>query len=90
VAVSGPKDNRWLGPIPHIARTWFAFRRTDATFHLFTASPNHDDLEFLGELLANGSVVPEIQRTVHLDGVAEGLAEIGSGHARAKILVIPT
>ena len=90
VAVSGPKDNRWLGPIPHVARTWFAFRRADATFHQFTASPNHADLEFLGELLAHGSVVPEIQRTIGLDGVADGLAEIGSAHARAKILVTPT
>ena len=90
VGVSGPKDNNWLGPIPHLARTWFAFRRADATFHQFTASPNQTDLEFLGELLANGAVVPEIQRTVGLDGVAEGLTEIGSSHARAKILVIPT
>ncbi len=90
VAVSGPKDNHWLGPIPHVARTWLAFRRVDATFHQFTASPNHADLEFLGELLAQGSVVPEIQRTVGLEGVADGLAEIGSAHARAKILVTPT
>jgi NADPH:quinone reductase-like Zn-dependent oxidoreductase len=89
VAVSGPKDNRWLGPIPHIARSWFAFRRADATFHQFTASPNPDDLEFLGELLVSGAIVPEIQRTIGLDGVAAGLAEIGSAHARAKILVVP-
>jgi NADPH:quinone reductase-like Zn-dependent oxidoreductase len=90
VAVSGPKDNRWLGPIPHVARSWFAFRRADATFHQFTASPNHDDLAYLGELLASGAVIPEIERIVGLDGVADGLAEIGSGHARAKIVVTPT
>ena len=90
VAVSGPKENQWLGPITHIVRTWLAFRRADATFHQFTASPNQDDLEFLGELLASALVVPEIQRTIGLDGVADGLAEIGSGHARAKILVVPT
>jgi NADPH:quinone reductase-like Zn-dependent oxidoreductase len=90
VGVSGPKDNRWLGPIPHLVRTKFAFRRADATFHQFTAAPNRDDLEFLGELLATGAVTPEVQRTIGLDGVAEGLAEIGSAHARAKILVNPT
>jgi NADPH:quinone reductase-like Zn-dependent oxidoreductase len=90
VGVSGPKDNRWLGPVVHLARTRFAFRKATATFHQFTASPNHDDLAFLGELLASGKVVPEIERTVGLDGVAEGFAEIGSGHARAKILVLPT
>ncbi len=90
VAVSGPMDNRWLGPIGHLARTALAFRRSDASFHQFTAAPNPDDLAFLGELLAGGRVVPEIQRTVGLDGVAEGLAEIGSSHVRAKILVTPT
>jgi NADPH:quinone reductase-like Zn-dependent oxidoreductase len=46
-----------------------------------------DDLTFIGELLASGRLVPEIDRVVGLDGVAEALAEIGSGHARAKIVV---
>ncbi len=90
VAVSGPKENRWLGPVGHLIGTRFAFRRTDATFHQFTAAVTPEDLTFLGELLASGQVVPEIQRTVGLEGVADALSEIGSGHARAKILVIPT
>lgn len=90
IAVSGPKENRWIGPLGHLIRSKFAFRRTDATFHQFTASSTPDDLTFLGELLASGVVVPEIQRTVGLDGVADALAEIGSGHARAKIVVVPT
>ena len=90
VAVSGPKSNRWLGPLPHLVRVRVGFIRADATFHQFTASPNHDDLTDLGELLASGVVVPEIQRTVSLAGVADALAEIGSGHAMAKIVVAPT
>ncbi len=90
VAVSGPKVNRWLGPLPHLLRVRAGFIRSDATFHQFTASTNHDDLTDLGELLASGAIVPEIDRTVGLDGVAEALAEIGSGHARAKIVVTPT
>lgn len=89
VAVSGPKENRWLGPVGHLIRTRFSFRRTDATFHQFTASSTREDLMFLGDLLASGQIVPEIQRTVGLDGVADALAEIGSGHARAKIVVVP-
>ena len=90
VAVSGPKENRWLGPVVHLVRTRFAFRRTDATFHQFTAAKNEADLAFLASLLASGAVVPEAQRTVGLDGVADALAEIGSGHVRAKIVVVPT
>ena len=89
VAVSGPKDNPWLDPLPQLLRTRLRFRRADASFHQFTASMNRDDLESLGQLVASGAVVPEIQRTVGLDGVADGLAEIGSGHAIAKIVVTP-
>jgi NADPH:quinone reductase-like Zn-dependent oxidoreductase len=90
VAVSGPKANRWLDPLPHLVRMRVGFVRADASFHQFTASSNQDDLTHLGELLASGAVVPEIERTVGLDGVAEALAEIGSGHARAKLVVTPT
>ncbi len=90
VAVSGPKANKWLGPIPHIARLALAFRRANATFHQFTASPNEADLVFLGELLEQGKLVPAMDRTIGLDGVADAVAEIGRGHTRAKIGVIPT
>ena len=75
--------------MPHLVRTALAFRRTDRSFHQFTASPDQADLVTLGELLADGSVVPAIDRVIGLDVVAAGLAEIGTGHARAKIAVNP-
>jgi NADPH:quinone reductase-like Zn-dependent oxidoreductase len=89
VAVSGPKANRWVDPLPYMVRAKMAFVQSDASFHQFTAAPNDDDLTFLGELLASGRLAPQIDRVVGLDGVADGLAEIGSGHARAKIVVVP-
>ena len=45
--------------------------------------------EFLGQLLAEGRLMPQIQRVIGLDGVAEALTEIGTGHTRAKIVVEP-
>jgi len=90
VAVSGPKKNPWLGPVLHIARTALAFRKASQSFHQFVASSDHEDLTFLGELLATGQVVPEVQRVIGLDEVAEGLAEIGTGHTKAKIVVVPS
>jgi NADPH:quinone reductase-like Zn-dependent oxidoreductase len=89
VAISGPKANRWIDPLPYLVRARVAFVRADASFHQFTAAADVDDLTFLGELLASGRLVPEIDRVVGLDGVADALAEIGSGHARAKIVVVP-
>ena len=89
VVVSGPKANRWVDPLPYLVRARMATVRSDASFHQFTAESNADDLTFLGELLASGRLVPQIDRVVGLDGVADALAEIGSGHARAKIVVVP-
>jgi NADPH:quinone reductase-like Zn-dependent oxidoreductase len=89
VMISGPKENRWVDPLPAIARARLAFVRADASFHQFTAAADDDDLTFLGELLASGRLVPEIDRTIGLDGVVDALAEIGSRHARAKIVVVP-
>jgi NADPH:quinone reductase-like Zn-dependent oxidoreductase len=90
VVVTGPKTNRWLGPVPHLIRARWAFRRGDASFHQFIASMDHDDLTYLSELLATRRVTPAIDRVIRLDGVAAGLAEIGTGHTRAKIVVVPT
>ena len=89
VAISGPKANRWIDPLPYLLRARLAFMRADASFHQFTAAPNIDDLTTLGEYLASGRLVPQIDRVVGFDGVADALAEIGTGHARAKIVVRP-
>ncbi len=89
VLISGPKSNRWVDPLPYMMRAKLAFVRADASSHQFTAAANVDDLTFLGELLSSGRLVPEIERVVGLDGVADALAEIGSRHTRAKIVVVP-
>jgi NADPH:quinone reductase-like Zn-dependent oxidoreductase len=89
VAVSGPKDGNWLGPIKHVARTWLALRRAEPSFHQFVAEARHDDLTTLAGWLADGTLVPQIDRVIGLDGVAAALDEIGTGHTRAKILVDP-
>jgi NADPH:quinone reductase-like Zn-dependent oxidoreductase len=89
VAVSGPKENKWFGPMPHIARLALRFRRESQTLHQFTASPDADDMLTLSQFLESRQVVPQVQEVVGLDGVADGLAQIGTGHTRAKIIVIP-
>ena len=89
VAVSGPKANRWVDPLPYMVRAKLAFVRSGASFHQFTAAANVEDLTYLGELLSSGRLVPEIERVIGLEGVADALEEIGSGHARAKIVVVP-
>ena len=90
VLVSGPKENKWVDPMRHVARMWWACKRSSQSFHQYVAEPNAEDLTYLGELLASGQLKPEIQRVIGLDGVAEALTEIGTGHTRAKIVVVPS
>ncbi len=90
VAVSGPKENLWWGPFGFAVRMWWACKRSSQSFHHFIAAPDQDDLGDLGAWLASGAIRPAIQRTVGFDGVADGIAEIGTGHVKAKIVVVPS
>ena len=90
VTVSGPKDNRWLDPLPHIARTWLAFRRADAVVPpVHRRHRTSTTSRSWASSWRRGDSCRQIDRVVGLDGVADGLAEIGTGHARAKIVVVP-
>ncbi len=91
MAISGPKrEPPGSVPSPTSSGWRLATWRAEPSFHQFTASPNHDDLTILGEMLAERRVVPARSTgSIGLDGVADGLAEIGTGHAKAKIVVDP-
>ena len=45
------------------------------------------DLEYLGSLLATGSVAPVVERQCRLDAVPEALGVLAAGHARGKLVV---
>lgn len=90
VLVSGPKENLWLGPIPHIVRAAIAFKGSGRVFLHYVATPNRDDIEFLAMLLKEKKVIPQIARIVGLSGVVDGFKEIATGHAKAKIVVHPS
>ena len=87
VVVGGPKTNRWLGPLGHLA--WF---RLDSLFDrrrviLFVASLNQKDLAALNELFEAGTVTPVIDRRYDLGEISEALAYLGEGHAGGKVVI---
>ena len=51
------------------------------------AKINHKDLVYLKELLEAGKVVPVIDRRFTLDESAEAMRYLGTGHARAKVVI---
>ncbi|MEL6893959.1 MAG: NAD(P)-dependent alcohol dehydrogenase [Actinomycetota bacterium] len=90
VLTTGPKSSRLLGPIRHMLTTRLSFLFRSAAFTSFVAEASADDLERLIQMIDSGAIRPAIDRVVGIDGVADGLAEIATGHTRAKIVVHPT
>jgi NADPH:quinone reductase-like Zn-dependent oxidoreductase len=87
VMVSGPKDNRWLDPFRRLVAGKIRFVRSGRSFHQFTANETSADLAELLRFVEAGQLRSVIDRTVALEGVPDALDHLGTGHARAKIVV---
>jgi NADPH:quinone reductase-like Zn-dependent oxidoreductase len=89
VLVTAPKS-RWLHPLPRMLATPVSFllsRRTAPAFRV--ARRSTDDLALLARMVADGTLVPVVERRWRLDEVAEALRVQGEFHARGKSLVLP-
>ena len=87
VMVSGPKDNRWLDPFRRLVTGKLRFVRSGRTFHQFTANATSADLAELLRFVEAGQLHSIVDRTVALEGVPDALGYLGTGHARAKVVV---
>jgi NADPH:quinone reductase-like Zn-dependent oxidoreductase len=87
VLVSGPKTNRWVGPLGHMVAMRLASIRGNTEVKPFVAKMNADDLRLFAELMAAGTVTPVIEREYELREVPTALAYLGEGHARGKLVV---
>lgn len=87
VMVSGPKDNPWLDPFRRLIAGRIRFIGSGRSFRQFTATETAEDVQALLEQLVAGRVHAVVERTLPLDEVADALAYLGTGHARAKLVV---
>jgi NADPH:quinone reductase-like Zn-dependent oxidoreductase len=87
VVVGGPKTNRWTGPAGALVRVLVVARFGGPAMVGMLARNNREDLEYLGSLLAEGTVTPLIERTYPLREAAEALRYLGAGHAQGKIVL---
>lgn len=88
VVVGGPKTNRWLGPLAHLARMRLASIRGSRSVVTFLTKMNGDDLATLAGLLEAGTVTPVIDRTYPLDEIRDAVRYLGEGHARGKVVLV--
>ena len=89
VVVGGKKSGRVIGPLATLLRLKLAFLVGSRRAAPMMAKINADDLATLAQLMAAGSLRPAVTRTFPLADVATAFAEIGAGHARGKLVVVP-
>jgi NADPH:quinone reductase-like Zn-dependent oxidoreductase len=87
VLVGGPKTNRWLGPLGHVAGVLLASRGASQRVGFFVAKFNRQDLLTLSELLQAGTVTPVVDRRYPLRELPEALRYLGEGHAPGKVVI---
>jgi NADPH:quinone reductase-like Zn-dependent oxidoreductase len=86
VLVGGPKTNRWIGPLGHVAWVRLATLRGSRRGLAFLATITKDSLESIAELVDGGQVTPVIDRRYAFSEVPEALRYLGAGHARGKVV----
>jgi NADPH:quinone reductase-like Zn-dependent oxidoreductase len=87
VIVGGPKTNRWIGPLSHVLRVRLASLRAGQKVTFFMAKLTKDDLLIMQDLLATGKVTSVIDRCYPFAELPEAMRYLGTGHARAKVVV---
>jgi NADPH:quinone reductase-like Zn-dependent oxidoreductase len=87
VLVGGPRANRFLGPLGHLAGmrlgSLFGGRKTA----FFLAKFSKTDMQTLRELLDSGEVRSAVDRRFPLAEIADALTHQGEGHPGGKIVV---
>src|SRR5687768_11478257 len=87
VIAGGPKTNRWIGPLSHMLTVRLASLGANQNVGFFVAQFNKADMLILGELLATGKMKAVIDRQYPLSELPEAMRYLGTGHARAKVVV---
>lgn len=87
VLVGGAKDNRWLGPLSRWAGARLAALPARQRVVPLLAQMRREDLDALRAMFEAGTLRSLIDRTYALDDTAEALRYVGSGHARAKVVI---
>ena len=87
VLVGGRMTYRGLGPLPHLVKMRLATLGRSNNAVNFLAKITTEDLGFMAELLAAGTVKSVIDRRYELSQVPEALRYFGEGHARGKVVI---
>lgn len=87
VPVTGPKQGRWLGPMTAFAAAFAVGKLPGPRVRPFVMRADRDDLISIAAMIESGVIRPIVDRTYPIERTAEAMTHVGSGHARAKVVV---
>jgi NADPH:quinone reductase-like Zn-dependent oxidoreductase len=87
VIVGAPKSNRWIGPLSFIIKTRLAAIGARQNVVFFIANFNRADFMTISDMMQRGQVKPVVEKTYPLEKISEAMHHLGTGHARAKIVI---
>ncbi len=87
VMVGGPRNRHWLGPLGHVLRQKVSSLGASQKVIFFVTQPSHEDLAVVSALIESGQVKPVIDRRYELRDLPAALNYLGTGHARAKVVI---
>lgn len=87
IQVGAAKHGGWIGVFARIIALMVRGRVLGQRVKFFVAQNDRNDLAFLLELIAAGKLRPVIERTYPLSEGREAVRYVGTGQARAKIVI---
>lgn len=87
VQVGAPKSGGWIGIFARIIGVMLRARVLRQRVKFYVAQSSLDDLAYLKDLIEAGKLRPVIDRTYPLSEAREAVRYVGSGQARAKVVI---
>ena len=87
VQVGAPKTGGWIGIFARIVNVMVRARVLRQRVKFFVAQTDLEDLVYLKDLIEAGKLRPVIDRTYPLSEAREAVRYVGTGQARAKVVV---
>ena len=84
--LAGAPKSGWTAVFAHLLLA-LVLSRFDRRVVFYVAAVSHDDLRFLNELVETKKVSPVIDKEYTLSEAPEAVRYLGSGQARAKVVI---
>ena len=86
LVLAGAPKSGWTAVFAHLLLA-LVLSRFDRRVVFYVAAVSHDDLRFLKELVETKKVSPVIDKEYTLSEASEAVRYLGSGQARAKVVI---